>query len=227
MSDRQLMAALRRANPKKYAAVATTPKSPNGEATTKNRTEREDRALAEVMATAGCEVGSKDHSDPIQRARAVKKMFCEAAGIRNEAIAEHLIAQIAGAINHGQLVTEIERLTGAIAVMQEIQPANIHEAMLAVQMVAVHHAAMKFICLSTLPGQTLEGIEATANLAIRMMRLYTGQVEMLAKLRGQTGQQPAVPQRVAVEQHVTVQDGGQAIVGTVLPPDPGAGGKSQ
>jgi len=225
MSDRQLMAALRHAKPEKYAAVATAPKPSNDEATAKKRTEREDRDLAEVMAAAGCAVGSLDHSDPVKLDREVKKMFCEAAGIRNEAIAEHLIAQIAGAINHGQLVNEIDRLTGAIAVMQEIQLANIHEAMLAAQMVGVHHAAMKFMCLSTLPGQTLEGIETTANLAIRMMRMYTAQVEMLAKLRGQTGQQPNVPQRVAVEQHVTVQDGGQAIVGAVITSDPGAGGK--
>jgi hypothetical protein len=225
LSDRQLMAALRRANPEKYAAVTTAPKSPNDQAATKNRTEREDRALAEVMEAAGCTVGSKDHIDPVQRARDVKKMFCEAAGIRNEAIAGHLLAQIAGAINHGQLITEFERLTGAIAVMREIQPANVHEAMLAAQMVAVHHAAMKFMHLSTLPGQTLEGIKVSANLAIRMMRMYSGQLKILAKLRGQTGQQLAVPQRAAVEQHVTVQDGGQAIVSAVITPDPAAGRK--
>ena len=43
------------------------------------------------------------------------------------------------------------------------------------------------------------------------MRLFTEQLEAMAKLKGKSGQQ-----RVVVE-HVNVAAGGQAIVGTVIP----------
>ncbi len=89
LSDKQLMAALKRANPAKYGEGAPAEISaPKSAEATPVRTERESRALAEVMATAGCTVGLKDHSDPVKRSRDVKKMFTEAVGVKNEAIAE-------------------------------------------------------------------------------------------------------------------------------------------
>jgi hypothetical protein len=148
----------------------------------------------------------------------VKKLFCEAVGVKNEEIASRLITQIGNLMDHPQSDSDFAKLTAAIAMMQEIKPVNVTEAMLACQMVGVNSAAMRFVHLATLPGQTLEGMEATANLAIRMMRLYTGQLEALAKLRGTAGQQ-----RVVVE-HVTVQDGGHAIVGAVVVPKANGGG---
>jgi hypothetical protein len=68
---------------------------------------------------------------------------------------------------------------------------------------------MAFLALTTAPGQTGAGADANVLRATRLMRLFTEQVDTMAKLKGKTGQQ-----RVVVE-HVTVNDGGQAIVGTV------------
>ncbi len=51
--------------------------------------------------------------------------------------------------------------------------------------------------------------------AVRLMRVFTEQVETMAKLKGKSSQQ-----QVIVE-HVTVAAGGQAIVGTVI----GGGGE--
>jgi hypothetical protein len=53
--------------------------------------------------------------------------------------------------------------------------------------------------------------------ATRLLRLFTEQLEALAKLKGKTSQQ-----KVIVE-HVTVAAGGQAIVG-VVPGGRGCGG---
>jgi hypothetical protein len=46
---------------------------------------------------------------------------------------------------------------------------------------------------------------------VKLMRVFNEQVDTMAKLKGKSGQQ-----RVVVE-HVNVQGGGQAIVGTVVP----------
>lgn len=223
MSDRQLMAALRRAGPEKYDAMHTTAKSPKGESTTTNRTEREDRALEEVMATAGCTVGSKDHSDPDRRRRDVRRMFQEATGVKNETIAEQLISHIATALTHGQISSDFEKTVGAIAVMQEIKPANVNEALLACQMIGVHHAAMKFLHRATLTEQTFEGTDSNVLRATRLMRLYIEQLEAMAKLKGKIGEQ-----KVTVE-HVHVHQGGQAIVGALMTSkaDEGEGGNEK
>ena len=53
------------------------------------------------------------------------------------------------------------------------------------------------------------------------MRLFTEQLEAMAKLKGKAGQQ-----RVVVE-HVTVAAGGQAIVGAVIPGGRGTVGDNQ
>lgn len=59
-----------------------------------------------------------------------------------------------------------------------------------------------------LTGQTYEGKRSNMNYATKLMSLFTSQKEALKKHR--TGGQ----QKVVVE-HVHVNDGGQAIVGTV------------
>lgn len=236
MSDRQLMAALRRANPGKYAApakplIATSANggakqtaTESGEDTAaKNRTEREDRALAEVLATAGCTVGCKDHSDPEKRRRDVRRMFQESTGVKNEAIAGQLISHIATALTHGQLSSDFEKTVGAVAMMQEIKPANVNEALLACQMIGVHHAAMTFLYRATLSEQTFEGTDSNVLRATRLMRLYIDQTEAMARLKGKIGQQ-----KVTVE-HVHVHEGGRAIVGAVITEKPkeGEGGNEE
>ena len=107
-------------------------------------------------------------------------------------------------------------LNGAAAAMAGIAPQNETEAMLAAQMVAVHAAAMG--ALRRLKGaETIQQQDSTGNLATKLLRTYAAQVEALQRLRGK-GQQT-----VRVE-HVTVQAGGQAIVGTVTG---GTGGKEK
>jgi hypothetical protein len=76
-------------------------------------------------------------------------------------------------------------------------------------MVGAHHAATTFLARATAEGQTFEGADANVLRATRLMRLFNEQLDALAKLKGKTGQQ-----RVVVE-HVTVNEGGRAIVGAV------------
>ena len=96
-----------------------------------------------------------------------------------------------------------------MAAISELSPSNAVEAMLSVQMIGVHEAAVKFLIDATMPNQTFEGKNANVLRATRLMRVFNEQLEALAKLKGKTRHQ-----KVTVE-HVHVNAGGQAIVGNV------------
>jgi hypothetical protein len=120
------------------------------------------------------------------------------------------------------LLVQIERATGCLksidlaAMAHNFPVAAIHslgardglEALLAVQMVTVHTLAMRFLANVVIRDQTDAGIELYTNRANRLLRTFTAQMEALKKHRS-TGEQ-----HVTVE-HVTVQSGGQAVVGAV------------
>jgi len=75
-------------------------------------------------------------------------------------------------------------------------------------MVAVSAAAMHFLELGTTPGQPSDAAEAHVNSANKLFRTYTAQMEALNRHRG-TISHPLVVGSV------NVNDGGQAIVGSV------------
>jgi hypothetical protein len=76
-------------------------------------------------------------------------------------------------------------------------------------MIVVHDAALECFRRAHLPEQTFEGRQAALGQANRLVRSYTTLLETLDRHRGK-GQ----PQVVRVER-VTVEAGGQAIVGAV------------
>jgi hypothetical protein len=80
--------------------------------------------------------------------------------------------------------------------------------MLAAQMIAAHKAAMHCISLATVKGQAFHWRELYFKNAAKLMSIFAQLVDTLNKHRGK-GQQ-----KVTVE-HVTVQAGGQAVVGNV------------
>jgi hypothetical protein len=94
-----------------------------------------------------------------------------------------------------------------LSVIKDIKPEDQLVAMLAAQMAAVHLAAMTFArrlaIVESLPQQ--DSAERALN---KLMRTFTTQMEALKRYR--TGGE----QKVTV-QHVSVSDGGQAIVGNV------------
>jgi hypothetical protein len=96
----------------------------------------------------------------------------------------------------------------AMALLAGIQPRDEIEGMLAIQMIGVHNIAMDCLKRAMIVDQTFEGVEANVNRATKMLRTFAMQTEALKKYRS-GGQQ-----KVTVE-HVNVNKGGQAIVGTV------------
>lgn len=99
----------------------------------------------------------------------------------------------------------------------ELKPQSYLESMLISQMIQVNNATGHCMDSAFREGQGFKVRELYANLAIKFQRTFVAQVETLQKLRGKGGQ------RVVVE-HVTVQAGGQAVVGNITHGG-GAGGE--
>ena len=102
-----------------------------------------------------------------------------------------------------------------LAAVAGVQPRDEIEGSLAVQMAATHHLAMTLLDQAR-RSQHGPALEIYGNMALKLMRTYTAQVEALAKLRRGGNQ------TVRVE-HVHVHSGGQAIVGNVTHPGGGGG----
>jgi len=155
-----------------------------------------------------------DPDDPLLGAK-----LAEAFGTTDVDAQQMLLAQVTESFDGVAVVSDedpngydTDRLLSAanraVALLAGIAPQDELESMLAVQMIAVHNAAMRTAKLAMLTGQTFEGKRANMNYAAKMMALFTSQMEALKKYR--TGGQ----QKVVVE-HVNVNEGGQAIVGQV------------
>ena len=135
-----------------------------------------------------------------------------ASGSKSVNFQNELIAQVAASLWLPEWKTNEQKLQAVRAAydaLQEIAPKSELEGMLAAQMIAAHNAAMESLRRAMMEGQTFEGREQNLKHATKLMGLYERQLAALDKHRGK-GQQ-----RITVE-HVTVEAGGQAIVGNVL-----------
>ena len=160
----------------------------------------------------------KDPNDPL---REVKML--EALGTPDSDLQSHLLDQVIqtfkGTVSADGFDNDKVALAYnyAMAILTGIQPQDELEAMLATQMIGVHNMAMNTLARAILSDQTFEGKQVNVNQATKMLRTYIAQMEAIKRYR--TGGQ----QKMVVE-HVHVNEGGQAIVGTV---NRGGGGKNK
>src|SRR4029078_12681351 len=108
----------------------------------------------------------------------------------------------------------------AVDALIGIAPRDELEGMMAAQLIAAHNAAMECYRRGMIGEQTFEGRRENLAQASKASRTFTALLEVLNRHRGK-GQQ-----KVTVE-HVTVNAGGQAIVGNVEGPGGGAQPKSE
>ncbi len=150
-----------------------------------------------------------------------KSMLSTALGTKTSEVALSLLEQVIQ-LEHPTTTMEPARINtirmNAMAMLLEMQTTTATEAMLAAQMVGTHRAAMMFLANATKPEDCFDARDRNVVRALRLMQLFTEQVEAMAKLKGKSGQQ-----RVVVE-HVNVAAGGQAIVGAVTTGGRGGGG---
>lgn len=150
-----------------------------------------------------------DHPDP----KIGATLLMEALGTTDSRFVEGLLGQLANVATQGRDVDEAG-LNFMLAIVTGIEPRDHVEAMLALEMAAVHSATMTFARrlahVENIPQQ--DSAERAFN---KLARTFAAQVEALKRYR--TGGE----QRVIV-QHVSVSEGGQAIVGNV---NHGSGGR--
>ena len=141
-----------------------------------------------------------------------KGLFLEIFGTANHQLVRSLLGQVFG-------TTPDTKMAGALAALRGIGPRDELEGLLAVQMVGVHNLAMEFMGRAALNGQTVEGVSENVHRATRMLRTFLAQMEALNRHRGKGEQKVIV-------KHVHVQEGGQAIVGTITQNRQGEGGSN-
>jgi hypothetical protein len=118
-------------------------------------------------------------------------------------------AQLVGALPHGRGKCETPgALNTALDGVAALAPRDGMEVMLCSQLVALHSQSMEFLRRGILSQQTTNGVDRNVNRATKLLRSFATITECLRTYRG-GGQQ-----KMTVE-HVTVQAGGQATVGTV------------
>jgi hypothetical protein len=143
-----------------------------------------------------------DHPDKL----AGQMLLMDALGTADLDFFNGLLNQLASAGSQGRQIDERE-LNFMLSVVKGIQPRDQLEVMLAAQMAAVHMATMTFARrlaqVENIPQQ--DSAERAFN---KLTRTFATQMEALKRYR--TGGE----QKVTV-QHVSVSEGGQAIVGNV------------
>ncbi len=145
---------------------------------------------------------SLDHPNPIYGQALLMSVFATGeVGFFAE-----ILSQLANASVQDGKINERE-LNFMISVVKGIQPRDQLETMLAAQMAVVHSLTLNMA--SRLKGIfTLPQLDSTERAINKFARTFAGHLEALKRYRS-TGEQ-----KVTVE-HVTVNDGGQAIVGNV------------
>jgi hypothetical protein len=143
-----------------------------------------------------------DHPDP----RMGLSLLAEALATTDVSFVVGLISQLADAGTRRRKVDERE-LNFMLSVVKGAKPKDQIEAMLAAQMAAVHTATMTFA--GRLANVENIAQQDSAERAFnKLARTFAAQVEALKRYRSRGDQ------TVRVE-HVTVNEGGQAIVGNV------------
>jgi hypothetical protein len=145
---------------------------------------------------------SPDHPDKL----AGQMLLMDALGTADFDFVNGLLDQLASAGSQGRQIDE-RRLNFMLSVVKGIQPRDQLEVMLAAQMAAVHMASMTFARQLAHVEDILQ--QDSAERAFnKLTRTFATQMEALKRYR--TGGE----QKVTV-QHVSVSEGGQAIVGNV------------
>jgi hypothetical protein len=134
-----------------------------------------------------------------------------ALGTTSDAFVDASLCQLQAAAQlPGSGISEIA-VNAALAMIEAAAPKDEIEGALAVQMACTHTAAVAVLSRlgNGYPGE--KRVVAFGSAAARLLRAFTSQVEVLRRLRH------GGRQYVRVE-HVSVNDGGQAVIGNVGAP---------
>lgn len=144
-----------------------------------------------------------DHADPTT----AYHLIADALNTSNMPFVYGWLKEASGLGMKAQGDIDIDQMNYGIAIATGIKPRDNVEAMLALQMAAVHMATMKAAATlgTTTTAKSWALYESSVN---KLGRTFTTQMEALKRYRGKGNQ------RIVVER-VNVSEGGQAIVGNV------------
>lgn len=138
----------------------------------------------------------------------VRQSFINAFGTKDIDIANRLMSSLAFVLGNGNNPTDND-LNFAIAYLQDFNPKDIIEAMLAIQMLGTTLKATNCIGAASLPNQSYDGETESINRATKLNRTFIAQMDALKRHRSQGSQ------RITVE-HVNVNEGGKAVIGSTI-----------
>lgn len=143
---------------------------------------------------------------PDMSTAALESRLVKAVGSRDPDFLRGLLSQLIAAGELGRETDDYE-VNFLLSVVEGVEPRDVAEAMLAAQMAMVHVAsvrlARRFNRSVGIPQE-----ESVGNAFNKLMRTFTAQMEALTRYRTGGGQNVTVG-------HVSVSEGGQAIVGNV------------
>lgn len=153
---------------------------------------------------------SDGHADPVVGA----SLTMEALGMSRVGELTALLQDVVNLTQNSGKPDEY-RINEMLAQIAAVEPRDSVEAMLATQMTAIHNATLK--AARQLRGcETIPQQDSNANALNKLARTFTSQVDALKRYRSKGEQKMTV-------EHVTVNEGGQAIVGNVE----GGGGRNE
>jgi hypothetical protein len=132
-------------------------------------------------------------------------LYSEMLGVDDKIAFGLLLTQAA---NSSPIPNTDDKYNSIMPLLLDIGPQDALEGMLVVQMVATHNLAMEMARRALVADQTAEGVSSNVNRSTKLMNTFKGQVETLQKYRNKGQQTIQV-------QHVSVNDGGQAVVGNI------------
>lgn len=136
----------------------------------------------------------------VRRLEATPDGLAAATGAAAPAVQERLVLQALDALCMPLEASEEEQarqLEAAYALLQELQPRDAAEGMLAAQMVAVHGAAMDYLRRAAQPGCGQAAREAAMRDAARLLMLFPRQLAHYDRRRG-IGQQTMTVEHVVL-----------------------------
>ena len=135
-----------------------------------------------------------------------KLLLADALGAADLDFFNGLFSQLANAGAQGYKV-DVQALNFMLSVVKSIKPKDQVESMLAAQMAGIHMATMRMM-QQLANADNIPKLDSTEGALNKLARTFAAQVEALKRYRA------GGEQKVTV-QHVSVSDGGQAIVGNV------------
>ena len=161
------------------------------------------RRRAEVgLKVVRTEDGLRLHLDHPDQSAGIAQLTA-ALGLSDPALCNRIILDLVGLAANGNDLSEAE-LNRMLAVVRGIGPTDTVEALLAVQMAAVHDASMR-AAQRLNKAETIDQQDSASSMANKLMRTFTMQMEALKRHRS-CGEQNVIVK------HVHVYPGGQAVV---------------